>query len=261
MQTTLHAKAADLLTQYGKAELVSLCRAKGWKGDPERAYTHMDTGAYIHQTDKDTQERLKALDALATGKTALAYWLAAQITKDDQQPSMTAEQSQHIQRMLDDWQDLTGTPYAAQYGALTGRFADDHSTLLAALEAAEYRNKQKQPAPAPQQPQPAPAPDLFGNDQPTQPTKGQAKMTSKAELLAALMAAPDPDEAAVQRMIDERLKAHQDAMREAVNGASLAMQSRYKADFENLAAEHIHSQPPSLIYQRRESHTTPPTVN
>lgn len=84
----IHTKATQLNQDHSKAELIALCRAKGWKGDPERAYTQMDNGAYIHQTEYDLQNGLKAEDNLATGKLALAYWLAgALIYSEGEQPT------------------------------------------------------------------------------------------------------------------------------------------------------------------------------
>jgi MoxR-like ATPase len=82
---TLKQRAEQLNASNSKDELLSLARFHAWKGDPERAYTLTTTGEPIHQKATADIEIAKNANVLATGKSALAYYVARRLNDLDEQ--------------------------------------------------------------------------------------------------------------------------------------------------------------------------------
>lgn len=162
--TDLKQKAEQLTKDHSKTELIAIARAKGWKGDPERAYTLTTDGTPIHQKNEIIISHAKETNILATGKDALAYYIAGHIDRHTEQPAaepapaqdvgkalekafeqpaaepaMTAAQGAEIQEKLDELLNIGG-----DYPVLTGKYYDDVFILDKAIKFKKQERQQRQ---------------------------------------------------------------------------------------------------------------------
>lgn len=127
--STLHTNAASLERDHTKAQLVTIARARGWTGDPERAYTQTQNGAPIHQKETATIDLAKSRGMLATGKEALAYYIAGHMGRN---PAMPAPRQTFEAKLTSSPGEPAMTPTATT-GAATMPPTDNASKLAALI--------------------------------------------------------------------------------------------------------------------------------